>query len=178
MNIDFKISDFLKLPMKIMCSICIATGLILFLPDIIMKRLYLETFRNKYGFTIGAIFILTTSIILINFVILIYKVVENKYYKIKFRKSSENILLNLSTYQKGIVYGLYKEYNHTAELPIYDGAVVELKNKGIIIETTTQYLTTNFEPKFPYTLQPWVVKKLNDVPEILAKIQKEIHENV
>ncbi|HEQ8316790.1 TPA: superinfection exclusion B family protein, partial [Streptococcus pyogenes] len=53
MNFDFKIVDFFKLPTKIMCAISIATGLVLFLPDSFIQKMYMIDFRKKYGFTIG-----------------------------------------------------------------------------------------------------------------------------
>ena len=53
MNFDFKIVDFFKLPTKIMCAISIATGLVLFLPDSFIQKMYMIDFRNKKKTPIG-----------------------------------------------------------------------------------------------------------------------------
>ena len=75
----------------------------------------------------------------------------------------------LDDYQKAIVYGLYMEDNHTSELPFHDGAVKWLKQSMIIIETTNQYLVSDFNNAvFPYMLQPWAVEELQKDSELLA----------
>ena len=47
MNLDFNLADFFKLPTKIMFAIALASGLILFLPDSIVTKMYMVDFRNK-----------------------------------------------------------------------------------------------------------------------------------
>lgn len=51
---DLNIMDFFKLPTKIMVAIALATGMILFLPDELISKMYMDGFRNEYGFIIGA----------------------------------------------------------------------------------------------------------------------------
>ena len=50
MNLDFNLADFFKLPTKIMFAIALASGLILFLPDSIVTKMYMVDFRNKIWF--------------------------------------------------------------------------------------------------------------------------------
>ena len=50
---DLNIMDFFKLPTKIMVAIALATGMILFLPDELISKMYMDGFRNEYGFIIG-----------------------------------------------------------------------------------------------------------------------------
>ena len=47
--------DFFKLPTKIMVVIALATGMILFLPDTFYLSMYLDGFRNEYGFSNSSI---------------------------------------------------------------------------------------------------------------------------
>ena len=54
--------DFLKLPPNILGALSIASGALLLLPDQLAKRLYMTEFRDKYGFTIGIIFVVSTAI--------------------------------------------------------------------------------------------------------------------
>ena len=51
--------NLLKLPPKILAGLAIASGLLLFLPDKIISKLYMDSLKSKYGFLIGVIFIVT-----------------------------------------------------------------------------------------------------------------------
>ena len=44
--------DFLKLPPRILAALSVASGLLLFLPDAIIEKLYMTSFRSKYGFAL------------------------------------------------------------------------------------------------------------------------------
>ena len=57
--------DFLKLPPNILGALSIASGALLLLPDQLAKRLYMTEFRDKYGFTIGIIFVVSTAILIV-----------------------------------------------------------------------------------------------------------------
>ena len=47
MNFDFNLADFFKLPTKIMFALARASGMILFLPENIVSKMYMVDFRNK-----------------------------------------------------------------------------------------------------------------------------------
>ena len=72
MNLDFNLADFFKLPTKIMFAIALASGLILFLPDSIVTKMYMVDFRNKYGFAIGLLFLISFSFLLRSFLLFFY----------------------------------------------------------------------------------------------------------
>ena len=63
MNTFKEFMDFLKLPPTILGALAIASGLLLYLPDDVIKRLYMESFRSNYGFIIGIIFVISISIL-------------------------------------------------------------------------------------------------------------------
>ena len=42
------IVDFLKLPPRILGALSVASGLLLFLPNAIIEKLYMTSFRDKY----------------------------------------------------------------------------------------------------------------------------------
>lgn len=168
MKFDFNIADFFKLPTKIMFGIAIASGMILFFPNDIIDKMYMLDFRNNYGFTIGLIFLTSISILSVTFIICCYKYFSNKHFTKKFKSTAKERLQKLDDYQKAIVYELYKEDNHTAELPLYDGAVKWLKQNIIIIETTSQYIVSDLNnAAFPYMLQPWVIEQLQNNKDLL-----------
>ena len=63
------IVDFLKLPPRILGALSVASGLLLFLPNAIIEKLYMTSFRDKYGFAIGIVFVVSTSILVVFFII-------------------------------------------------------------------------------------------------------------
>ena len=169
MKFNFNLADFFKLPTKIMFAIALASGMVLFLPDNIVAKMYMVDFRNKYGFAIGLLFLTSFSILAVTLIIGIYKYFSHKHFMKKFKATAKERLQKLDNYQKAIVYGLYIEDNHTSELPFHDGAVKWLKQSMIIIETTNQYLVSDLNNAvFPYMLQPWAVEELQNDSELLA----------
>ena len=170
---NFNLMDFFKLPSNIMSAILLASGMILFLPDEIIGKMYMIDFKNKYGFIIGVAFIISISILTIGFLISIYKFLYNKYSNFKFEKNSGKLLDSLDMYKKAIVYGLYKKDNNTAVLQLNDGAIVFLEHWMVIQKATNQYVVSNMmNPEFPYFLQPWVVEKLQNDENVLLSFKK------
>ena len=162
MNIDFHFADFLKLPVKVFAALALATGIVLFSPDFIIKKLYLESVRDRIGSVIGIVFVVSISIVLISILLALIEFVMKFFYRIKFKLNSEKSLKELDDYQKFIIYGLYCQYNHTDELPLNDGAVRSMEQKRMIGKVTNQYLVMDVNNAvFPYLLQPWVVTALN-----------------
>lgn len=167
MKFDFNLVDFFKLPTKIMFAL--ASGMVLFLPDNIVAKMYMVDFRNKYGFAIGLLFLISFSILAVTLIIGIYKYFSHKRSMKKFKATAKERLQKLDNYQKAIVYGLYMEDNHTSELPFHDGAVKWLKQNIIITETASQYAVSDLNNAvFPYMLHPWVVEELQKDSELLA----------
>ena len=169
MNFDFNLADFFKLPTKIMFALALAAGMVLFLPENIVSKMYMVDFRNKYGFAIGLLFLISFSILIVTVVIGGYKYFSHKHAMKKFKATAKERLQKLDDYQKAIVYGLYMEDNHTGELPLHDGAVKWLKQNIVIIETTNQYAVSDLNNAvFPYMLQPWAVEELQNDSELLT----------
>lgn len=169
---NFNITDFFKLPSNVMSAISLATGIILFLPDKLLKKMYMIEFKNKWGFIIGVTFIISTSILVIGILSNICKSLYNKYSNFKFKKNSNKLLSSLDMYKKTIVYMLYKEHNKTSELPLNDGAVVFLEHWMVIQKAASQYAVEDLiNPRFPYFLQPWVVDKLNKEEGLLLSFK-------
>lgn len=169
MKFDFNLADFFKLPTKIMFALALASGMVLFLPVNIVAKMYMVDFRNKYGFAIGLLFLISFSILVVTVFVGVYKYLSNKYFMKKFKATAKERLQKLDDYQKAIVYGLYMEDNHTDELPLYDGAVNYLEHNVIIVKTTNQYAVSDLNNAvFPYMLQPWVVEELQKDSELLS----------
>lgn len=80
MQFDFNLADFFKLPTKIMFALALASGMVLFLPVNIVAKMYMVDFRNKYGFAIGLLFLISFSILVVTVFVGVYKYFSNKYF--------------------------------------------------------------------------------------------------
>ena len=170
MKFDVNLADFFKLPTKIMFAIALASGMILFLPDNIVSKMYMVDFRNNYGFAIGLLFLISFSILVVTLLAGCYNYFHDKYSLKKFKATAKERLQKLDDYQKAIVYGLYIEDSHTDELPLHDGAVHWLEQNLIITKTTNQYAVSDLNnAMFPFMLQPWAVEELQKDNELLSK---------
>lgn len=175
----FDLVELLKLPGSIMSAIAVATGLILFLPNSIISMMYMDDFRNKYGFLIGTVFIISLSILIVGAIIKVYNFSHEKYINKKVKKNSRKLLESLDSYKKTIVYMLYCEDNNTHVLPLNDGAIVFLEHWMVIQKATNQYAVSDLiNPEFPYFLQAWVVNELNRDCELLISFRKEAELNI
>ncbi|MED3563966.1 superinfection exclusion B family protein [Bacillus xiapuensis] len=169
MNVDFKITEILNLPAKIMAAISLASGILLFSPVDFLKALFMLGFRENNGFIIGIVFVGSLSILVINLIIQTFKVISNNKAKKKFYATAPERLKKLNPYQKAIIYRLYIEDNRTLPLPLHDGAVMELDQKFMIGKATTQYMVNDLNnASFPYLLQPWVSDELSSKPDLLS----------
>lgn len=172
MNIDFKISEILTLPTTIMAALSLASGILLFSPTVLLEQLFMLEFREKNGFIIGIVFVLSISILIINLTYQTAQSIFNNKAKKKFYATAEDRLKILNNYQKAIIYILFIQDNRTANLPLHDGAVTELEQKYIIGKATTQYMVSDLNnASFPYLLQPWVSDELNSKSNLISDFQ-------
>lgn len=156
--VNFNLKELLTLPTKIIASLAIATGLILFLPKNILNLLYLEAFNNKYGFIIGITFTISLAILISTMCIVVVKLFFYRYQNKKMIKNGEKYLQTLNGFEKSIIEELYNKPDNTLELPINKGIVKTLEYHNVIGKITNQNLVygDSSEWAFPYLLQPWV----------------------
>lgn len=166
MKIDIK--ELLTLPTYILAAIAIASGIILFLPENFINQIYMASFRNRYGFIIGITFLVSVSILIINFGIWLFKQLWYLRLEKKFYEVGETRLNSLNDYQKTIIYGLYQKDNRTALLPLFDGAIKELETQKMVGKISTTQMVDMADPRIPYMIQPWVVQKLDESQELRA----------
>ncbi|CUO92237.1 phage membrane protein [Clostridium baratii] len=155
---NFNIIDFLKLPINSFASIFIGSGLILFIPNKFAEKVYMQNFRNKYGFFIGLLFIISLSFLIVNICKYIYNKCRRSLNFMKLKKS----LFTLEDPQKIIIYHLYKDINHNEEFPIYNYHVKYLRNQLMIVEAASQVMTDDINnPVCSFILNPWVINEIN-----------------
>lgn len=160
MDVLKTMTELLKLPIKIILALCIASGLILFLPDKLTETLYMLSFREKYGFVIGLIFIVTLSITMCYIIFFIApKIWKKLTYKKKIEKiknGHQKFLSNLTKAELKIIIELIKKPDNTLDLPINRGIVQKLESFGVISKAGSTFAVDLCDPIIPYFLQPWV----------------------
>ena len=161
--------DFLKLPPNILGALAVASGILLLLPDKVIKKLYMIEFRDKYGFTIGIIFIVSLSILIILLVLKIYHFFNDKRLNKKVAEGQLKYLRNMSREKVMLVNAFLQERTHTLELPVNDGLVIELQHFGIITPAGQTHLVSMPDPRIKYFLQPWVENKIRSDDELIRK---------
>lgn len=172
MNFNVNLSDIIKAPLKIFIGLFLATGIVLFIPDSIAQKMYMVDFRNKYGFAISLVFICSLTISIVGGISTFWSKNKEKRLTKKALKNAKKNLKKLDDYKAAIVYELYKEKNHTSELPLNDGAVRWLEQLFIIGKATSNYPVWDLtNPVFPYMLQPWVVSELDNDEDLRIKLK-------
>jgi putative phage membrane protein len=178
MNFNLNLSDIIKAPLKIIVGVTIAFGIILFAPDIVVKRLYMVSLRDKYGFIIAIVFLCFLSITIVGLSTLLWDKSREILLNKKALNNAKKNLKKIDNYKAAIIYSLYKEDNHTAELPLNNGAVRWLEHLMIIGKVTNQVFTMDFENlRFPYMLQPWVITELDINRELMMRFEDAYYKN-
>lgn len=158
--------SFLKLPPSILSALVIASGFIIFAPTELLERLYFIDFKDKYGFYIGLVFIVSLSILL---VYLIIKLVQYIFEKKSNKKRSENqlrFLKELNIDEKQLIREMIESSDYTLELPVNNGVIVKLQNYFVIAPAGTTHLVNGYDMRIPFFVQPWVVKMVRENPDI------------
>lgn len=161
--------DFLKLPPNILGALSIASGALLLLPDRLTKKLYMTEFRDKYGFAIGIVFVVSTAILIILIVGKIYHYFYDKYSSKKLVEAQTKYLKRMTQQQVFVIREFINEPTHTLSIPYNDGLVIELQHLQIITPAGNTHLVDMSDPRIPFFLQPWVIERINNDDELRQK---------
>lgn len=174
-NVEAKdIKDTIKdIPFRpIMILVTIISALLIFLPDSILKKLFLYEFRNKVGVFLGIIFLLSLCITVYLFVEpAIKRQIINK--KLS-GKSARRIIDNLSLEEKQIVLYMYAYQSETVVMPSANTSVSHLRSIMIISYGSTIGGQIGTVQLFPFILQPWAIKGIEDNWDLFESIPKEL----
>jgi hypothetical protein len=161
--------NFLKLPSYILGALAIASGLLLFLPTRAIQLLYMNGFREKYGFTIGIVFIVSLSILLVLLIKRIYNVINKRHSMKKMKVSQEMFLKKLSDDKASLIIDFLQNPSRTLPLPMNDGLVIELQDSGVITPAGQTHFISVIDPRIKYFLQPWVEERIKANEELMRK---------
>lgn len=167
--------EFLKLPPNILAAISIVTGLLLFLPDNYIEKLYMDNFRNNYGFIISILFLISSTILIVLLFTYTIKYISNKISNRKIKKGKIKYLMNADKNKTNLIKEFINDSTHTLTLPMNDGLVIELSHFGIItMAGGTQLVDMGFDNSvnLKYFLQPWVINLIKNNDELKEKYLK------
>ena len=109
--------DFLKLPPNILGALSIASGTLLLLPQKLAQKFYIINFREKYGFTIGIVFVISTALLIVLLLSKIFHFFYDKYASKKLGTAQIKYLKNMTPEQVTIIREFLHEPTHTLPLP-------------------------------------------------------------
>lgn len=161
--------DFLKLPAYILGAVAIASGILLFAPDVFIQALYMEEFKVKYGFVLGIAFITSVSLLAVMPVKHVYMGISKCITKKRLKIKQKQYLLKMDDRKATIIKQFIQQPSHTLKLPIHDGMIVELYNRNVISPTTNEQYVSDYDPHIVYFLQPWVVERITENKKLQAK---------
>lgn len=124
--------DLTKLPTKFFFLFSVLSGFILFAEETLLKKVHLEKLNDSNGWIIGLIFISTLGLVLVNFVMWLFKKITNRIEFFKIKKDYIERLRNLDEYEKALLREFFIKQKSSIEVPMDDSTVVGLIQKKII----------------------------------------------
>jgi hypothetical protein len=158
-----KVTDWIKLSPKYLLPISLATGFIVFAKAEWLQPLGLTDLRVKYLPWIGAIFLLSTVLLLSHAAFKLFSWVQFRISMKRGLKGAKERLHNLTGEEREILRGYIGNGTKTQLLDIQSGVVNELEEVFII------YRSSNIGNLrgWSYNIQPWAWDYLNKHLELL-----------
>lgn len=124
--------DFSKLPTKFFILFAGASGFILFANPDWLSIIEVASLKEEYGQYIGLTFIISTGLVVINFLIWVQKYFSKKINVFKFKKEYSENIKTLDPQEKAVIREFYINGQSSIEMPIDDPVVNGLINKNIL----------------------------------------------
>ena len=156
--------DFLKLPPTILTALALASGLLLFAPDEIVKKLYMTSFLEKHGFVLGIVFIVSLCLLTVFVIGKLLQYIYGKYKNASLIKSQTKYLEDIKGEKVSLICAFLQEPTRTLTLPMNNGVVIALEHCFVIEPAgATQFATMGWGDgaiEINYFLQPWVEARI------------------
>lgn len=128
------IFDLNKLPTKFFFLLSAVSGFVLFIDEqFLNEKLFIDNLKDKYGWVLGIIFILSSGLVLVNFVIWIFKTVQRKILMTKGKKKFAERVKNFDRIEKSILREFILNGQKSIEMPIDNPSVSGLLDKNILV---------------------------------------------
>ncbi len=160
-----KIIDWIKLSPRHYLAGALSSGVLLFLGDRPLALLGLEQFRITYRSWIGAVFLLSASLLVSHPLAALGGLLSHWWSERRFVRTGLQRLRQLTPAEKRILQQYIRENTRTQTLNFMDGVVAGLAQAGIIYRSAN---VGTADGSFAYNVQPWAWKQLQDDPKLLA----------
>lgn len=148
-------------------AIAILTGLLLFLPENILKRMDLDALPESWNRTIGIFFLLSVTLIITMIVFSTIKVIAKVRRNKRIRKKLKKKYKTLSLRQKSIILQLLHSEDKTITLDKNSGDTIYLVKNGFLYMPQQAFtFGWNNEMILTYVPQPWLLELYMEEPEL------------
>jgi len=161
---DFsKITEWLKVFSKYPLPISLVTGFVLFANEQTLESLGLLELVSLYKSYLSIIFLLSSALLLTNWMILFFQFLQKRYKLLRSKKSEEKYLHSLTQKEKIILLLFIHFKTKDQNLPLTDGTVSGLEGRRVIIRASSIGNPENWA----YIIQPWAWDYLNKHRELI-----------
>ncbi|MGN9163012.1 superinfection exclusion B family protein [Clostridium sulfidigenes] len=157
------------MPPNILGALTLASGTLLLLPDSIIKKLYMTEFRDKYGFAIGIVFVVSAAILIVLMISKIYHLFHDKKVSKRVVEGQIKYLKKMNEEKVMLIKAFIQEQTHTLEIPMNNGLVIELQHYHVISPAGQSHMVDMLDPKIKFFLQPWVIDRIESNEELRNK---------
>ena len=166
-NIAEKTFDNFKKITPALVAVAILTGLVLFLPENLLKKMSLDELPALWNRIIGIVFLLSVALISTMIVFSLISHITEKRRNKRIRVNLKKKLQTLSPRQKAIVIQLMRSDDKTITLDKNSGDTIYLVN-NLFLHMPEQAFTLgwNNEMILTYVPQPWLLDLYNEEPEL------------
>ena len=153
----------LKLPVKVLCGAVLLVSLFFFVsPATLLEKMDLFEFKENYGTYISFALLISSSILFIYLVKLLYHIVGAVINHNRHKKRLKVILGNEKSEEGQLAWGLYNDKKHEAWLTYNSREVVLLSNAEIISPLGNELIAgNNGELLRRFALNPWVMEYID-----------------
>ena len=162
-----KITEWLNLKPRFWFGILLSTSALLFLPSEVLDKIGLKDFRDTQKTWIGLVFLGSTVFLSSYAAEEIWTTSKKAYLERRQLKSWQNQIVDLSPPEKLVLREYIENQETTRYFEISNGIVNGLVAKKIL------YCASNigaYWTSFPFNMQPWAWKYLNEHTDILNDI--------
>ena len=148
-------------------AVAILSGLLLFLPESILKKMSLDELPVLWNRIIGIVFLLSVALISTMIVFSVISHITEKRRNKRIRVKLKKKLQTLSPRQKAIIVQLLRSEDKTISLDKNSGDTIYLVN-NLFLHMPEQAFTLgwNNEMILTYVPQPWLLDLYNEEPEL------------
>ena len=125
--------DLTKLPAKFFFLFAVLSSFILFADNTILEKIHLDKLNETYGWIVGLVFIASSGIVVVNFIIWLFKYIRTQFKIQKFKKIFKERLKNLDLHEQSVIREFLIDQQTSIEMPIDDPVVSGLLKKRVLV---------------------------------------------